>query len=40
MPNDAPSVDGLVKVYIKIRQAIKDKEEEHKLKVADLKAQF
>jgi|TARA_R110000803_G_scaffold108112_3_gene176381 hypothetical protein len=35
-----PSPDELVKVYIKIRQCIKDKETEHKENIAALKDQF
>ena len=40
MTTPEPSLEGLVAVYIKMRNAIEEKEEEHKAEIAELKADF
>ena len=40
MTTPEPSLEGLVAVYIKMRTAIEEKEEEHKAEIAELKADF
>ena len=40
MTEEQLAIDGLVAVYLKIRTAIEEKEEQHKVELQELKDQF